>query len=250
MKREVFMESEEYKGLISPDAYEYLDLTPEEELLHDPYLDEQESLSDAFGDLDEDEILDNPGEEIPYDDSDQYLYSSLFDEADEEEAAASAVDTEPEPEPVYQVYDQEEDAVQTLPEPIASIVSFLPPCACSSYLCECDSDRRDAIIRAISTAISSCHRDGKDKMFTIPGTSISVAVVTPSDDPMVRAQRIQSIAAVMVCHEATSWTGLFISADEKHNITGAWVKEIRKEDFQSWQWKTITMNAERMKSRK
>ncbi len=87
-------------------------------------------------------------------------------------------------------------------------------------------------------------------MFTIPGTSISIAVVTPSDDPMIRSQRIQSIAAVMVFHEAVEWTGLFITADEKGNITGAWVNEIKKEDFSPWQWRTITMNAERMKSRK
>ena len=245
------MESEEYKGLISPDAYEYLELTPEEELLHDPYLEEQENLSDAYEDID-DEIPYSPEEEPPYDDSDQYLYSSLFDEADEE-AAEQISDPveEPEEEPVashvFQEYDQEEEASQVLPEPLASIVSLLPPCACSSYLSECDSDRRSAIVRAISTAISSCHRDGKDKMFTIPGTSISIAVVTPSEDPMIKSQRIQSIAAVMVCHEASSWTGLFVSADEKHKITGAWVKEIKKDDFSPWQWRTILMNAERMK---
>ncbi len=249
------MESEEYKGLISPDAYEYLELTPEEELLHDPYLDEQDQLSDAFGDVDDD-LFESPEEEVLIDDSDQYSYSSLFDEADEEESLAAAArheeepEEEPEPLEVYQVYDQDEDAAPVLPRLINSIVSILPSCACSSYLCECDSERQESIAKAISTAISSCHKDGKDKMFTIPGTSISIAVVTPSDDPMIRSQRIQSIAAVMVFHEAVEWTGLFITADEKDNITGAWVNEIKKEDFSPWQWRTITMNAERMKSRK
>ena len=244
------MESEEYKGLISPDAYEYLELTPEEELLHDPYLDEQDQMSDAFGDVDDD-FFESPEEEVLTDDSDQYLYGSLFDEADEEEAlVATKPEEETEDLQFSQVYDQEEDSAPALPQLISSIVSLLPPCACSSYLCECDSERQESIIKAIVTAISSCHKDRKDKMFTIPGTSISIAVVTPSDDPMIKSQRIQSIAAVMVCHEAVEWTGLFITADEKNNINGAWVNEIKKEDFSPWQWRTITMNAERMKSRK
>jgi len=246
------MESEEYKGLISPDAYEYLDLTPEDELLHDPYLEEQENLSDAYDGIDDDEILYDPEEEPPFDDSDMYLYSSLFDEADEEAAEQASVPVEEpvdETSLVFQELDPEEP-VQSLPEPLATIVSLLPSCACSSYLAECDSDRQNAIARAISTAISSCHRDGKDKMFTIPGTSISIAVVTHSEDPMTKAQRIQSIAAVMVCHEASSWTGLFITADEQYRVTGAWVKEIKKDDFTPWQWRTIMMNAERMKGGK
>ena len=249
------MESEEYKGLISPDAYEYLELTPEEELLHDPYLDEQDQMSDAFGDVDDD-FFESPEEEVLTDDSDQYLYGSLFDEADEEESLAAAAKPVDEPEDdhvhteVCEVYDQDDEAAPVLPALISSIVSLLPSCACSSYLCECDSERQESIVKAIVTAISSCHKDGKDKMFTIPGTSISIAVVTHSDDPMIKAQRIQSIAAVMVCHEAVEWTGLFITADEKNNINGAWVNEIKKEDFSPWQWRTITMNAERMKNRK
>ena len=248
------MESEEYKGLISPDAYEYLELTPEEELLHDPYLDEQDLLSDAFGDVDDD-LFESPEEEVLIDDSDQYSYSSLFDEADEEESLVAVkpveeyVDEHIHTE-VCDVYDQDEEVAPVLPGLLTSIVSLLPSCACSSYLRECDSERQESINKAIVTAISSCHKDGKDKMFTIPGTSISIAVVTPSDDPMIKSQRIQSIAAVMVCHEAVEWTGLFITADEKNTITGAWVNEIKKENFSPWQWRTITMNAERMKNRK
>jgi hypothetical protein len=248
------MESEEYKGLISPDAYEYLDLTPEEELLHDPYLDEQEKLSDAYDGIDDDYFYDAQEEEAVYDDSEMYSYSSLFDEADEEASENIPVHEE-EPEEAAASYtpfpddlDPDEESSQTLPEPLATIVSLLPPCACSSYLSECDSDIRNSIVRAISTAISSCLRDGKDKMFTIPGTSISIAVIKPSEDPMIQSQRLQSIAAVMACHEAASWTGLFISADEKYNVTGAWVKEIKQDDFSPRQWRTIMINAERMKA--
>jgi len=245
------MDSEEYKGLISPDAYEYLDLTPEEELLHDPYLDEQESLSDAFDGIDDDFLFDNREEEV-YDDSDLYSYSSLFDEADEEASEHVPVQHEEQEEAVasstpFQDFDPDEDSSQALPEPLATIVSLLPPCACSSYLSECDSDIRSAIVRAISTAISSCLKDGKDKMFTIPGTSISIAVVKPSEDPMIQSQRIQSIAVVMACHEAKSWTGLFITADEQCKVTGAWAKEIKQDDFLPRQWRNIMINAERMK---
>ena len=246
------MESEEYKGLISPDAYEYLDLTPEEELLHDPYLDEQESLSDAYDGIDDDYLDYDREEETVYDDSEMYSYSSLFDEADEEAAEQVSIHEEeqevlPSSYPFHDL-DQDDEPANSLPEPLATIVSLLPPCACSSYLSECDSDIRSAIVRAISTAISSCLRDGKDKMFTITGTSISIAVIKPSEDPMIQSQRLQSIAAVMACHGADSWTGLFISADEKHNVTGAWVKEIRKNDFSPRQWRTIMNNAERMKA--
>jgi len=249
------MESEEYKGLISPDAYEYLDLTPEEELLHDPYLDEQENLSDAYDGIDDDYLYDGREDETVYDDSEMYSYSSLFDEADEEASEQPPVHEAEHEEAVASSFsdhdiDPDEESSQLLPEPLATIVSLLPPCACSSYLSECDTDIRNAIVRAISTAISSCLRDGKDKMFTIPGTSISIAVIKPSEDPMIQSQRLQSIAAVMACHDATSWTGLFISADEQYNVTGAWVKEIRKDDFLPRQWRTIMINAERMKAGK
>lgn len=75
-------QEKEHGGLISPDAYEYLDDTKDDELLHDAIL-EEENLFDDDDDSDE--------ESDEFDDSKMYSNSSLFDliddleESDEED---------------------------------------------------------------------------------------------------------------------------------------------------------------------
>ena len=247
------MESEEYNGLISPDAYEYLDTTPPEDLLSDPLLEEQEELSDAFDGIDDDEFLE---EEEVYDDSAMYSYSSLFDEADEEEAEAAQAAAEPEPEPeIHTSYYEHEDfgdeeGTDVLHGILRDIVALLPSnSATASYLRECDRIQREKITEALESAVEAWRKDGRDKMFTIPGTSISVGVVTPSEDPMTETQRLQSIAAVMVAKGAHRWTALFLSAEDSGRIIAARLREVSQQDFTQWQWKTVTMLAGRLKSR-
>lgn len=247
------MEQEEYKGLISPDAYDYLDNTPQEELLQDPILDEQEELSEAYYEIDDDELyMEQPVEDT--DDSDMYAYSSLFDEAEEEayEAQRRGFEEAEEEEPEYSgladVYPDEEDNPD-LPEPLASIVALLPDsCSCSSYLRECDRDQRARIVNALKLAFEAWRKEGKDKMFTIPGTSISIAVVKPSQDPMTQTQRLQSIAAVMVSQDADRWTGLFVAPGDSGRVESASVREISQQDFTQWQWKTVIQLAERIRT--
>lgn len=256
------MHTEEYDGLISPDAYEYLDNTPEEDFLHDEMLEEQEEMEDySFFDdeYEDDQIERTPEDDIPWeedeDDSHLYAFSSLFDEIDNEEEAAASVQSSPVPEAgteesVYaDIFEEEEDEKSlSLFERILSLIPQDSQCA--SYLVSCTQEQRDRISEATSNAVRAWSADKRDKMFTIPGGSVTVAVVSPSQDPMTQMQRLQSIAAVMQANGKASWTGLFLFPDHAGNIESAEARNVSPSSFTVWQWRIVQLLADRISKKK
>ncbi len=254
------MHTEEYDGLISPDAYEYLDNTPEEDFLHDEMLEEQEEMEDySFFDdeYEDDQVERTPEDDIPWeedeDDSHLYAFSSLFDEIDNEEETASSVQSLPVPEEesLYTDIFEEEDEEEKSPSLFEQVLSLIPEDSqCASYLVSCTQEQRDRISEATSNAVRAWSADKRDKMFTIPGGSVTVAVVSPSQDPMTEMQRLQSVAAVMQANGKASWTGLFLYPDHSGNIESAEVRNVSPSAFTVWQWRTVQLLADRISKKK
>ena len=262
------MHTEEYDGLISPDAYEYLDNTPREDFLHDEMLEEQEEMEDFsfFDDEDEeDQAVQEPEDDIPWeedeDDSHLYAYSSLFDEIDNEEEASVRARSVPASEaeaevlegesPYADIYEEEEEEQQKSSSLFEHILSLIPQDAqCSSYLISCSQDQRDRISEAVSNAVRAWSSDKRDKMFTIPGGSVTVAVVSPSQDPMTKMQRLQSVAAVMQANGKASWTGLFLFPDNAGNIASAQAETVTPSAFTVWQWRIVQLLADRISKKR
>lgn len=253
------MHTGEYEGLISPDAYEYLDNTPQEDFLHDELLQEQEDMEDSsfFDDEDDEFYSQEPGDEIPWDneedDSHLYAYSSLFDEIDNEEDNPAAEES-PAEESVYPELYEEEEEEEKKPQGNSLfdlMVSLIPQSSrCASYLLSCNEEQREKISEATANAISAWASDKRDKMFTIAGLSITVAVVSSTEDPMTDSQRMQSIAAVMQANGKTNWTGLLLFMDREGNIESAEARDIVPSMFPVWQWRTIQLLADRLSKKR
>ena len=258
------MPTDEYDGLISPDAYEYLDNTPEEEFLHDEMLEEQQEMEDfSFFDdeFEDDQNEQTPADDIPWeedeDDSHLYAFSSLFDEIDNEEDSEPSAPNTPAPEAEESLYpdifeeeDEDEEEQKSLPL-FERILSLIPKDSqCVSYLSSCTQEQRDRIAEATTNAVRAWFTDKRDKMFTIPGGSVTVAVVSPSQDPMTEMQRLQSVAAVMQANGKAAWTGLFLFPDSSGNIENAELKNVSPSAFTVWQWRTVQLLADRISKKK
>ena len=81
------------------------------------------------------------------------------------------------------------------------------------YLANCPFEQKKEIVRFIELARKAWLIDGKDKMFSIPDTTISVAVFSETQDPMLNIQRRENIGAVMFASQKDSWNSLEISYD-------------------------------------
>jgi hypothetical protein len=157
--------------------------------------------------------------------------------ADETEPEAEAPLAEPEPE--------------TLPL-LDQILKFSPsrnnPIA--QYLSACDMQQKKEIVRFIEMARKAWLIDGKDKMFTIPDSNISVAVFSETQDPMLAIQRRENIGAVMYASQKDSWNSLEISYDSAGQFVKADFIRVAKSSFTDWQWKVVEKMGQRLIERR
>ena len=278
----------EYTALVSPDTYDYLDESNSSDFVLDPMLDEQESDEYYYDDedeeteekpeddepdpykgeslfsiLDESEVDDTPQEEekpelafalasnsqkqsFPTDEEDDYQ-----EEPESEPAAAPEPEPEPEPEVEPEPEPEAEPEPETLPL-LEQILKFSPsrnnPIA--QYLTACDLQQKKEIVRFIEMARKAWLIDGKDKMFTIPDSNISVAVFSETQDPMLAIQRRENIGAVMYASQKDSWNSLEISYDTSGQFVKADFIRIAKSSFTDWQWKVVEKLGQRLIERR
>lgn len=247
------MSSKHFDALISPDAYEYLDETPQDELLEDQMLKEQED-SDIYDD--EDEITEETPEDT--DDSDMYTYNSLFDELDDENDSEESYPEDSEAESELMFQDDENDDItvardvsENCNEFIAGLINKLPKYnSVANYMKNLPRLMQDQLAEVIEGICNNWKVSKRDKMFEIPNTGISVAVLGKSSDPMVQIQRLESIGAVMVASDKNRWTALMIYLNENAEIDIVESKDISQLSFTDWQWKTVLEQGEKIKARK
>ena len=111
-------------------------------------------------------------------------------------------------------------------------------------------EQKKEIIRFIELARKAWLIDGKDKMFTIPDTSISVAVFSETQDPMLNIQRRENIGAVMYASQKDSWNSLEISYDSSGQFVKADYVRISRNSFTDWEWKIVEKLGTRLMERR
>lgn len=249
------MDSKHYTALVSPDAYEYLDETTDEELLHDSLLEEQEMLEDS--DLYYDDDDESPLEE-DLDDSDMYEHNSLFDEFEEEVDSSEEQVNENEIKDSVQLFEDDEDddiyvsdisTLENLNVFVASLIKKLGEFdLAAQYLKKLDRNVQDQVEQVISDARGKWLIDHKDKMFSIPQIPVSVALISKTDDPMIQIQRLENIGAVMVANNQEKWAAVFLTYDTEGILIDVSSFDLAKSTFTDWQWKTVLQRGERLKA--
>ncbi len=243
------------------------------------YEDEEDELEDFEFCDEEDEPIEEPQEEEPEEDEEEDPYNgSLFDgiedEPEEDEPVAEepaneeVPEPEPEPEPVAEEPANEEvpepepePAVEepvvepepeptpepqpepTLDEPLllleAITKSFNKENALTTYATQHTYEQRKELSDIIDSALQACVKDGRDKMFTIPDTKISVVVYKDSKDPMLQMQRRQNVGAMMYLNQTDSWDALELPVNENGALLTPNYTTITKHSFTDWQWRIV-----------
>lgn len=249
-----------YNALVSPDAYEYLDEVPENEFTPEPEENDDDAASDIYDDLDCETAEES-------DDSDLYAHASLFDEADEHEISQASPDEEVEETQSHETdsqgtdsalifSDDEDDGIAVSVGPssgetndlVARVVALCDDDFVRDFLLQMDRPRQDNLASAIEDALYGLRRDHKDKMFVVPGSSVSVAVLTLSDDPMILMQRLANVGAVMVSYGCEKWNAIFIYFDENARMVRAENRPVSRSCFGDWEWKTVVSVGERLRA--
>ena len=166
---------------------------------------------------------------------------------------------EPQPEPEAEPDEEEPEAEAPLAEPepetlplMDQILKFSPSRnnPITQYLSACDMHQMKEIVRFIEMARKAWLIDGKDKMFTIPDSNISVAVFSETQDPMLAIQRRENIGAVMYASQNDSWNSLEISYDSAGQFVKADFIRVAKSSFTDWQWKVVEKMGQRLIERR
>ena len=264
---------EQYTALVSPDTYDYLDEAESSEFNSDPLLDEQESGVFSFEDDDDDSPIPAEEDDGPDPYSGESLFSILDESDDEEEELNEVAPADEEPEnPVLEQsfpadeeeipFEEPEDEPEEVPEeePETEPEEELPPQEeeksfplldqilksspsktnpITVYFGNCNAQQKEEIVKFIEMARKSWLIDGKDKMFTIPDTNISIALFTESQDPMLGIQRRENIGAVMYASGKDTWNSLELSYDAGGQFIKADFVRIGRSSYSDWEWKIV-----------
>lgn len=258
---------EEYKALIHPDAYDYLEELTDDALQNDPMLSEQEESEDSklFGDdYDEDEETEMVDEEK--DESSQYdgdLFSiqdnldAEYDEDDHETIEESCPEDEEQDKGEELMFEDDENddllvageekkadklPSELLNEIMEKISKYSPV---KVFFNECSEDQLYEIEEQINLTKQAWMVDGKDKMFSIPEACLTFAVIKDTEDPMTEIQRAEAIAVTMVANMQETWSAVYLYFDENGFLKDARDRQVNKSLFTERQWKTIDLIAKK-----
>ena len=262
------LEEQDHETCYADDDEDEDQLNSEENDEPDPY--RGESLFSIMDDSDEEEpVPEEPAEEkqeepeapaqphsYPEEES---LEQETPQEPEPQEESEPQEDPEPESEPEEE---PEEEGQAEEPQPVPAEDQTLPlmdqilRCAPSKnnpiaqYLSNCSFEQKKEIVRFIEMARKAWLIDGKDKMFTIPDTSISVAVFSETQDPMLNIQRRENIGAVMFASQKDSWNSLEISYDSSGQFAKADYIRISRNSYTDWEWKIVEKLGTRLMERR
>lgn len=262
-EQDPMLEEQEYDDWYDDDEDEQI--PPEEDDEPDPY--SGESLFSIMDDSDEGEIIEEPEQqEITEDNLIQKDSFPTYEEEEEDLPPELPLPSKPqeeefendEPEaepPVEEPAPQEPEVEKPAEQPLPlldQILSFAPsknnPIV--QYLNGCQYEQKKEIVRFIEMARKAWLIDGKDKVFSIPDTSISVAVFSQTQDPMLSLQRRENIGAVMFASQKDSWNSLEISYDGSGQLVKADYVRISRSSYTEWEWKIVEKLGNRLLERR
>ena len=118
-------------------------------------------------------------------------------------------------------------------------------------LCETsDADFLNGVSKLINQARSAQQIDGKDKMFTLPGTDLTVVLCVPNVDTLREMERRNNVAAVMYTQGKNAWHALYITYNVAGVLADAREATLRQSEFSPADWKLVMAMGEKILARR
>ena len=106
------------------------------------------------------------------------------------------------------------------------------------YVEQCTEGQRDELA------------DGKDKMFAIPDTTISVCIFRTTRDPMLEIQRRENVGALMFAGGHDTWNSLELYVNELGSLVKCEYRKVTRFSFSDWEWKIVEKLGQRILDRR
>lgn len=191
----------------------------------------------------------------------------VIEEDSSEDAPRPAEETiaseQEEPEPV----EPEEEEPKTEPTPVHEYIqesashgsdsildqvlkSFAKSNPVVQYVGQCTEGQRDELAGVMEKALAACREDGKDKMFAIPDTTISVCIFRTTRDPMLEIQRRENVGALMFAGGHDTWNSLELYVNELGSLVKCEYRKVTRFSFSDWEWKIVEKLGQRILDRR
>ena len=114
---------------------------------------------------------------------------------------------------------------------------------------ENDLDLLEAMNHLIEQALELQVIDGKDKMFTIPNSTLTIILPTGTNDQLKKWQRMNSLGSLMYSNDKESWDILTLNYKDQELMS---IKEssISRSSFSDVDWKFVVTTGSRLKKKK
>ena len=227
------------------------DEAAEEESIVEDELEEEPIIEDEGDTIEETVVEEEPSED-----------TGPMQEGPVEEAFAPGpvepVSTEPEVgESKAELASLPETEVEAAAEPAheASILdqvlkSFAKSNPVVQYVEQCTEGQRDELAGVMEKALAACREDGKDKMFAIPDTTISVCIFRTTRDPMLEIQRRENVGALMFAGGHDTWNSLELYVNELGSLVKCEYRKVTRFSFSDWEWKIVEKLGQRILDRR
>lgn len=118
------------------------------------------------------------------------------------------------------------------------------------YVEQCSEGQRDELEGVMEKALAACREDGKDKMFAIPDTTISVCIFRTTRDPMLEIQRRENVGALMFAGGHDTWNSLELYVNELGSLVKCEYRKVTRFSFSDWEWKIVEKLGQRILDRR
>ncbi len=118
------------------------------------------------------------------------------------------------------------------------------------YVEQCTEGQRDELAGVMEKALAACREDGKDKMFAIPDTAISVCIFRTTRDPMLEIQRRENVGALMFAGGHDTWNSLELYVNELGSLVKCEYRKVTRFSFSDWEWKIVEKLGQRILDRR
>lgn len=139
------------------------------------------------------------------------------------------------------------------PVVVEEVLAKLGTRAGSEFRRICQSSGDDflnGVVKLINQAKAAQLNDGKDKMFTLPGTELTIVLCVPQVDKLREMERRNNVAAIMYTQEKTQWHALYITYNTAGILADAKEMMMRQSDFSTSDWKLIMAMGEKILARR
>ncbi len=143
--------------------------------------------------------------------------------------------------------------IPSCPAVVGELLAKLGTRAGSEFRRICQSSGDDflnGVVKLINQAKAAQMNDGKDKMFTLPGTELTIVLCVPQVDKLREMERRNNVAAIMYTQEKTQWHALYIIYNTAGILADAKEMMMRQSDFSTSDWKLVMAMGEKILARR